>query len=425
MGVGGVLGGAGWGGVGGRGVLGWQARWVWVAALAGSVVVPAAAWFGWPGIGGGSGGVIVEAMAAVVPEAYLIEPQAASSVAEAVNRVLPVLWVASSLAVVAVIVSALVRLRRARAGWRREVVDGIPVLLSRDEGPAALGFWRGAIVVPEWALSLNARLRRLMLLHEEEHVRAGDPRLLLIALLGPVLMPWNPVVWWQLRRLRQAMELDCDGRVLRRTPDVRGYGALLLEVVRRKGAGHLVVAAFMGPRPFMERRILMLARSQAGASRVRAWLGFVAAAGLVVAACEAPEPTRAARGDGAQRLVGQTTEAASSIDGAGLAGFRPLSPDLTRPELMNRLEIARALEQNYPLHLRDAGIGGTAVVRFWIDDRGDVAQVQLAASSGHEVLDAAAVMVAEQMRFTPARDGGAPVAVVVEIPIAFRVKTAA
>src|SRR5690606_4506119 len=113
--------------------------------------VPAAAWFGWPGIGGGSGGVVVGAVAHVVPEAYRIEPQVASPVAGALNRVLPVLWVASSQVVVAAIVAALVRLRRARAGWRREVVDGVSVLLSRDEGPAALGFWRGAIVVPEWA----------------------------------------------------------------------------------------------------------------------------------------------------------------------------------------------------------------------------------------------------------------------------------
>lgn len=269
----------------------------------------------------------------------------------------------------------------------------------------------------------------------------------------------------------------------------------------------------------------MLARSKAGASRVRAWLGLAAAAGLVVAACEAPEPTRAlgaddakaenwqtavelvsmakrvsaasageecrplvlvdgappaatgaaggggslqgvlpsmidparirtvevVKGAAAERVFGGrfptedlrcgvvqiTTDAAAeggvsveigrapSTHGAGLAGFRQLSPELARPELKNRAEIARALEQNYPSHLRDAGIGGTAVVRFWIDDRGDVAQVQLAASSGHEVLDAAAVRVAEQMRFTPARDGGAPVAVVVEIPISFRVQTAA
>jgi hypothetical protein len=36
-----------------------------------------------------------------------------------------------------------------------------------------------------------------------------------VALLVAVLVPWNLPVWRQLRRLRLAMEVDCDARVLR------------------------------------------------------------------------------------------------------------------------------------------------------------------------------------------------------------------
>ncbi|UUZ52386.1 hypothetical protein LP419_22985 [Massilia sp. H-1] len=43
---------------------------------------------------------------------------------------------------------------------------------------------------------------------------ARDPQLLGLALLVLVAMPWNLPMWWQLRRLRHAIEVDCDARVL-------------------------------------------------------------------------------------------------------------------------------------------------------------------------------------------------------------------
>ena len=32
--------------------------------------------------------------------------------------------------------------------------------------------------------------------------------------MAVVLMPWNLPLWWQWRRLRFAIEVDCDARVL-------------------------------------------------------------------------------------------------------------------------------------------------------------------------------------------------------------------
>ena len=50
--------------------------------------------------------------------------------------------------------------------------------------------------------------------HERSHLDAGDPRLIALAVTLLVLMPWNPLLWWQFRRLRRAIEVDCDTRVL-------------------------------------------------------------------------------------------------------------------------------------------------------------------------------------------------------------------
>nr|NIP80772.1 M56 family metallopeptidase [Gemmatimonadota bacterium]NIQ55950.1 M56 family metallopeptidase [Gemmatimonadota bacterium]NIX45687.1 hypothetical protein [Gemmatimonadota bacterium]NIY09994.1 hypothetical protein [Gemmatimonadota bacterium] len=186
------------------------------------------------------------------------------------------------------VLSALLRLRRRR--WRGCSVDGVDVLVSRDTGPAAFGLWRGRVVVPEWALALERGQRQLLVLHEAEHVRAGDPRVAFTALLMCCLVPWNLPLWLQLRRLRLALELDCDARVLRRAGDARGYGSLLLKVGQRRAGLALALAE---PRSMLERRIRMITGTRSkGTVRAAALAG---AAGLVLAmACEAPGPTDSA-----------------------------------------------------------------------------------------------------------------------------------
>ena len=108
-----------------------------------------------------------------------------------------------------------------------------------------------------------------------------------------MLTPWNPALWWQLRRLRLAVEADCDARVLRRRADVRAYGSVLLEVGRRASRGRLAAAAaFAEPVSTLERRIRIMTAPRVRRPLLRAaGLGALAAA-LAVAACEAPAPTQ-------------------------------------------------------------------------------------------------------------------------------------
>ena len=48
------------------------------------------------------------------------------------------------------------------------------------------------------------------------------------------------------------------------------------------------------------------------------------------------------------------------------------TPYTVRPDIKNRDAVARALEREYPPLLRDAGIGGTVQVWFFIDEQGKV-----------------------------------------------------
>jgi protein TonB len=98
------------------------------------------------------------------------------------------------------------------------------------------------------------------------------------------------------------------------------------------------------------------------------------------------------------------------------------TPMTARPELQNAREVQQALIRSYPPALRDAGIGGTAVIWFFVDEEGKVAKLQLSKSSGYPALDEAALFVGSTMRFAPARNRDRVVPVWIEIPILFTAK---
>lgn len=104
------------------------------------------------------------------------------------------------------------------------------------------------------------------------------------------------------------------------------------------------------------------------------------------------------------------------------AGPGDFTPFTVRPGIKNRDEIQRALVREYPPLLRDAGIGGTVEVWFQIDEEGRVGETMVNVSSGHAALDAAALVVADVIEFTPALNRDKRVAVWISLPITFTTK---
>jgi beta-lactamase regulating signal transducer with metallopeptidase domain len=168
------------------------------------------------------------------------------------------LWMVLSLVVAATFALATRTLRRRQAVWHEAQLGLCRALVAPDAGPAIVGFTRPRIVVPQWALTLEQRTQDMMLRHELEHIRAGDPLTLLGAGVLLVVLPWNPAIWWMVRQLRLAMELDCDARVIRAIGGAReshDYGLVLLAVGERYTTPLPFAAPFAGARPFLERRI--------------------------------------------------------------------------------------------------------------------------------------------------------------------------
>jgi bla regulator protein BlaR1 len=150
--------------------------------------------------------------------------------ARGADGLLLTLWAVLSAFLLGVTLHALSEARRMRHGLKTETMLGTTVLLSEDIGPSAVGGNPAAIVIPRWVMTLDESLRSLVIRHEQEHLATRDPTLLTTALCLVVLMPWHPLLWWSWRRLRLALEVDCDARVLRCEASPQRYGQLLLLV---------------------------------------------------------------------------------------------------------------------------------------------------------------------------------------------------
>jgi hypothetical protein len=167
-------------------------------------------------------------------------------------------------------------------------------------------------------------------------------------------MPWNPALWWQLRRLRLAIEVDCDRRVLARGIEPGVYGRLLLDIARRGGRAPMGAAALAEPRTFLERRILAMSSTIPRLRLPRAIALSVAAAVFALGACEATMPMNA--GTAEPRPAEPETIAASPEQPLEVAAERAIGDpliiidgvivemkldELTDPNTIDRIEVIK------------------------------------------------------------------------------------
>jgi len=200
-------------------------------------------------------------------------------------------WALLGAALMIVFLGVQGRMRRARVAWPLTEIAGARVRLSPAVGPLVAGVVRPEIVVPRWILERRADEQRMVIAHEAEHVRAHDPALLGVACIALAVMPWNPALWYMFSRLRLAVELDCDARVLRAGSTPSSYGALLIDVAERASLIRLSALALADDSSHLHQRILAMKPERARFALARA--GAAAALGLValLAACAAEMPT--------------------------------------------------------------------------------------------------------------------------------------
>jgi beta-lactamase regulating signal transducer with metallopeptidase domain len=242
-----------------------QVRWIWAAAMAASLALPATV----PSVkievpamftaGAPARTIALRDMASpsLTPPAWT--PRAAVTGVD-IDTALKTTWVVVSACMLAGLAACAIHLYRRQRHWTARPMAGAIVFVSADVGPAVVGLLRPRIVVPAWLAGAPALKQELVIAHEQSHLDAGDPQLLSLALLALVAMPWNLPLWWQLRRLRLAVEVDCDARVLRKGHDLQQYGAALVDIGERHSAFIGAGAAMAESRSSLEHRIRIMVR---------------------------------------------------------------------------------------------------------------------------------------------------------------------
>ena len=208
-----------------------------------------------------------------------------------VDFVLVGLWLAVSGGLAAWLVLWMLRSRRQVSGFEKRVVQGSSVLVGDIGSPAVIGFVAPRIILPRWVDEVDEADREYIMNHEAEHIRTHDPLMVLVGVLAVVIMPFNPMTWLMVRRLKLALELDCDARVLGRAgSDPRSYGSVLIEVSRRVSQAPLPVTAFSAGHSDLESRICNITRATGPVrrgSKVFLFLAFLMLAGVAAL----PDPT--------------------------------------------------------------------------------------------------------------------------------------
>ena len=385
-------------------------RWVWAAAGAGTVLLPAVRLLS---SGGGPEAVPTGVPIALEPLAIMVSRDSAL---HSLDDTLLFGWVVlSSLLLVAALVGA-ARFIRRRRSWEAGNLLGRDVLWSRQSGPAVVGLIRSCIVLPEWVRGAGEARQELILTHEEEHLKARDVQLRFLAAALLLAFPWNPALWLQYRRLSLALDIDCDRRVISRWPHrLHLYGDLLLRVGARGGTMPGMAVAALAEQPsLLERRVRALLRKAPEVRMAQVALLVFGAIMVVGIAVMSPGITS----DGAP--VDASDPAAAGEQAVPDLSAAPMfTPYTVAPNYTNSAEVRSALESEYPPLLRDAGIGGTVQVWFFIDENGVVRKSVVNEGSGHAALDEAALRVAPVFKFTPALNRDKAVPVWVSLPITF------
>lgn len=238
-------------------------RWVWIASLIGSLVLPtlmATASVRLPGAfrsGTPSTPIVLRDATSIPMPAALLDlggPHSYKTSAD-IDTLLCDAWLAvSALTLLSLALSSALLYRRKR-GWTEARLCGESVLVAPDAGPAVVGLLHSRIVVPLWLLEASEQQQQCAIAHERSHLTARDTQWIALALALLTLMPWNALLWWQFSRLRRAIEVDCDARVLLGGHDIGAYCETLIHVGQHQSNRLAVVPAMSDSTSFLESRI--------------------------------------------------------------------------------------------------------------------------------------------------------------------------
>lgn len=216
----------------------------------------------------------------------------------------------------------------------------VSILVSRSASvPAAVGFFRPVVVVPEWLAEESAAGElQYVLLHELAHLRHWDDWTNLAQKIVKAALFFHPGIWWIERKLSLDREMACDEAVLSEVAEPRLYAQCLARVaeksfLRRQMA---LAQAAVDRMKHLSQRITRILSHERRARSTRLWkpaVAMVMAAGVLSAVWTSQAPRLVRLADPAPNrtaAAGGSSSAGVVTDTAAREAQRPTgSPVLT------------------------------------------------------------------------------------------------
>jgi TonB family protein len=327
------------------------------------------------------------------------------ALAERLDSPLLFLWISASALLLISIAILLHRTRTVLSDTVPGVLDGERVRLSDSVGPALVGIVSYEILIPRWVSLLPGEQRKLILKHEKEHAGVFDPAITLTAVVLTALMPFNVVLWFMLRRLRTAIEIDCDRRVLGDATDVEMYASLLIDVGARVSSPPRLAAALNESASQLQQRIHAMSFIRQPAARFRAIAFAVIGIAALTAATRIPRPVNPL-----------FTLPRSAIEDS--------TPVYLEWQVEEPVEEIKAPIATYPAALRSAGVEGEVVMKFIVGTDGRVEPASPQSSRAtNELFRSAATAALGDALYSPAKIRGKPVRQLVEQAFMFKISS--
>lgn len=250
-----------------------------------------------------------------------------------------------------------------------------------------------------------------VLSHEGEHARNADFYWLVAALLHRALFWINPLAWWLPNRMAELAETRADQAAMNAIGDPAEYAQVLLDFSTTPAPASMPIA--MARSASVKQRVEQLLsgdiqpRLPTPRSRFIAIASTIAVASvLACASCERQvDKGGKIAGTPASQPASNSTQSDKRKDDIAIPPRN--GGGITKPP--------------YDPAWRHAGYEGTAYVQILVDVDGRVTNVKLQRSSGHEVLDNAALAEARaNWRLLPGTINGKPTPMWVTVPIIYK-----
>jgi TonB family protein len=251
-----------------------------------------------------------------------------------------------------------------------------------------------------------------MVNHERKHVRLGHHTDLVVVAVISVFQWFNPVVYLMRRSLQAVHEYEADSECITGGEDLLSYQELLVASVFRSRIP--IFSNTFSNYSLLKNRITMMTKKKTGgAASLKMILALPLAFALVLMfSCKGNADS--AKNEPVAEKAAETPQEVFTV----VEVMPVFMNDTTNTELFKWI----SANFEYPKEAVEKGIQGKVIVRFVIDEKGNVTSPEVVQSADPLLDEAAIALFAKLPQWSPGTQRGVPVKVAMNLPVSFKLQ---